>query len=217
MPLPMVHFAVAVGLGERSGHFPSPAFLLGSIAPDSIHMRPQTERGDKAVTHLDSPADTPDHARLRELVAQYTGAPAPYSSFTTGYAAHILTDRFWIQTFVEPFRAAAPTTFDEAAGRKFYYQETDQADCNLYQQSPWRPEVWAHLTAADAPDYLPLLSSREIDLWRERTLRWFEDPAHNPGITARFATDERIADFIAHAIDYVAAQFDTWDVSAALV
>jgi hypothetical protein len=217
MPLPMVHFAVAVGLGERSGHFPSPAFLLGSIAPDSIHMRPEAVRGDKAVTHLDSPADTPDHARLRALVEQYKTAVDPYPSFTAGYAAHILTDRYWIETVIEPFRASAPQTFDGAEGRKFYYQETDQADYNLYQRSPWQPEVWSHLAAAEAPDYLPLLSNVEINLWRERTLRWFENPTHNPGITARFATDDRIDDFITRATDYVAEQFQIWEFSTALI
>ena len=44
MPLPMVHLSVAVSLCEKDGRFPSPDFLLGSIAPDAIHMRPFTRK-----------------------------------------------------------------------------------------------------------------------------------------------------------------------------
>lgn len=50
MPLPMVHFSVAVKYFENE-EIPS-AFLLGSIAPDSIHMRKNTNREDKKLTHL---------------------------------------------------------------------------------------------------------------------------------------------------------------------
>ena len=43
MPLPMVHCAIAMGLAAREQRLPSGAFLLGSIAPDAIHTRPNTQ------------------------------------------------------------------------------------------------------------------------------------------------------------------------------
>jgi hypothetical protein len=49
MPWPMVHFAIAEKLFD---HEPLPEFLLGSIAPDAIHMRENTTRQDKNKTHL---------------------------------------------------------------------------------------------------------------------------------------------------------------------
>ena len=52
MPLPMVHLSVAVALSEKEGRFPSADFLLGSIAPDAIHMRPNSSRLDKEHVHL---------------------------------------------------------------------------------------------------------------------------------------------------------------------
>jgi hypothetical protein len=52
MPLPMVHLKIAVqshSLAERSL---TPEFLLGSLAPDAIHMRANTNRDDKNRVHL---------------------------------------------------------------------------------------------------------------------------------------------------------------------
>ena len=53
MPLPMIHLAVAVGVHTLAGREPSAAFLLGSIAPDAIHMRDGADRSDKERTHLE--------------------------------------------------------------------------------------------------------------------------------------------------------------------
>jgi hypothetical protein len=63
------------------------------------------------------------------------------------------------------------------------------------------------LEQTDTPDFAPLLSGEEIHLWRERTLRWFEDPAHNPGIIPQYIGDELVAQFIESAIDDIAASF----------
>jgi hypothetical protein len=66
MPLPMVHLAVAVRVHEVESRVPSSAFLLGSIAPDAIHMRPGTGRDDKRRVHLVDPHD-PGHERICAL------------------------------------------------------------------------------------------------------------------------------------------------------
>ena len=52
MPLPMVHLSVAHLLIRDHGYPASPAFYLGSIAPDAIHARPGTESRDKRRVHL---------------------------------------------------------------------------------------------------------------------------------------------------------------------
>ncbi|MEO8613311.1 MAG: hypothetical protein ABI690_35800 [Chloroflexota bacterium] len=212
MPLPMVHFAVAVQLGERSHQFPSADFLLGSIAPDAVHMRPEFNYRDKLVTHFLEPADTPNHAFVHELYAKYADSPAPYPVFTAGYTAHLLTDRLWSRTVSEPLFAQLPPDINDAARRKLYYEETDQVDCNLFQHIPWQSKVWAIVAEAHAPDYRPLLSATEIDLWRERTMHWFEDPAHDPHITPRYITDKLVENFIIRAVQYVETHFYAWHI-----
>jgi hypothetical protein len=210
MPLPMVHCAIAIQLGARHQSLPSAPFLLGSIAPDAIHMRPNAQRADKHRTHLDEPADTPDHAHLQALLSRYAGAAESLAQFTAGYVAHILADRLWLRTVIPAFQAQLPTDIDPDAARTLYYQETDQIDFNLYHHSPWRPMVWAQLAAAIAPQYDPLLSASEIDGWRQRTLRWFDTLKQEPRITPTYITDAVVEDFIGQALDEVGDKFSQW-------
>ncbi len=205
MPLPMVHLAVAVGLGGDQ----SPAFLLGSIAPDAIHMRPQTDRESKAVTHLMSPADSADHVRLRQMLSEHSALPA----FAAGYAAHLLTDRLWEETMVIQFRDAVPPELNEADRRTLYYHETDQVDFNLYHHMAWRPEVWERLKRSTAPDFPPLLSADEIAAWRDRTLSWFEDPHHEPHSLPYYISDEMVQQFITETIRQISQYFHDWSIA----
>ncbi len=217
MPLPMVHFAVAVQLAEKMGKLPSPDFLLGSIAPDAIHMRPAIGADDKQVTHLNSPVDTPDHQRVRHMLAEWSGKDSSLRYFAAGYAAHILVDRFWIQTILQTFYAHIPAEMDEAQRRTLYYQETDQIDCNLYQKMPWRETVWESLKQAESRDFQPWLTAAEIEGWHRRTLNWYDDPAHEPHITPQYLTGDKVEAFIRAASQHLQTQFSTWGLAEGLV
>jgi hypothetical protein len=220
MPLPMVHLAVAVQLAEIAGQPPSPSFLLGSIAPDAIHMRPNIRlgnQGDKEVTHLNHPVDTADHQRVRDMLIEYLDDTSSLKQFAAGYAAHILVDRLWIKTIMGSFRASIPTEMDDAARRTLYYQETDQIDCNLYQHMPWREAVWRDLRQAAAPDFQPWLSAAEIEGWQVRTLNWYDDPTHEPHITPQYLTDDKVAAFILATAQHLETQFATWKLAEGVV
>lgn len=69
MPLPMVHLAVVVNMQRNEARDLSPNLLLGSIAPDAIHMRRDTGHHDKLCVHL---ADQEElrYARARKLLTQ---------------------------------------------------------------------------------------------------------------------------------------------------
>ncbi|MBC8170774.1 MAG: zinc dependent phospholipase C family protein [Anaerolineae bacterium] len=135
MPLPMVHLAVAVQLAAQRQQLPSPAFLLGSIAPDAIHMRLDADYEDKQRSHLNQ-LDDLEHRQLQALLAQYGDRAAPLPAFAAGYAAHLLTDRLWLLE-VSPVFQAQVGAIDPVERRKIYYEDTDQVDFNLYHQAAW--------------------------------------------------------------------------------
>jgi hypothetical protein len=137
--------------------------------------------------------------------------------FAAGYAAHILVDRFWIKTIMPTFRAGIPTEMDDATRRTLYYQETDQIDCNLFQQMPWRESVWVDMRQATAPDFQPWLSATEIEGWQIRTLDWYDDPAHEPHITPQYLTNDKVTAFISAAAQHVATQFEKWKLAEGVV
>ncbi len=214
MPLPMVHLAIAVDLAAGT---PAPAFLLGSLAPDAIHMRDGFEREAKRITHLNSPRDSDKHEQVQDLLARYEDASLPRRAFAAGYAAHLLTDRFWITEVVRPFQRLVPPAPDEAAYRQAYYQEVDQVDFNLYHHAPWRDQVWQRLAQAEASDFAPLLTRGEIDRWRERTLRWFTELKEEPGVQPWYLTDQVVGDFVGRAAVHVAGWFERWGVDLSMV
>lgn len=140
MPLPMVHLSVAVSLSEAAGHFPGPDFLLGNLAPDSIHMRPHSERRDKEHVHL---RDLGVSSReLVQIFRERHGMDgSPLLGFAGGYLTHLLTDHLWWEMVIAPFHKKFPPSFPEAELRSLYYRDTDQIDVDLYRRMPWRPQA----------------------------------------------------------------------------
>ncbi len=211
MPLPMVHLAIAVKIHAEMDTPVAPEFLLGSLAPDAIHMRPGWTPADKVTTHFGLPHEYPDWAKIEPLLARAAHAAPPLPGFIAGYLAHILTDQFWIEQIVIPNRERIPTGLSQAERHALYYRETDQVDFNFYHQAPWRADVWRRLAAAQAVDLAPLLSAEEIDGWRSRTLRWFTELKEEPKIEPIYYTDEAVAAFVESAALFVRAQLKQRD------
>jgi len=210
MPLPIVHLAIAFAVHERVERCPTPEFLLGSLAPDAIHMRPGTTRADKRRTHLQntSAADWP--RPLRDWMARHVGHDPTFREFIRGYAAHLLADRLWAGTALQEFRRAAPAELDDGGLKALYYRELDQVDVNLFRTEPWPPCAWSMLATAPAMEAPGLLTANEIDRWRTRTLAWFDDPAHDPGIVPAYLTEERVHIFVGEARDMVIRAGHDW-------
>ena len=101
MPLPMVHLSIAHCMVQEYGYPASPAFYLGNIAPDAIHMRPGTDGKDKQTVHLVD-QDGLRWGPLRALLAQG-------GSLATGYVVHVLTDQAWRAEIILPFRRHRPS------------------------------------------------------------------------------------------------------------
>jgi hypothetical protein len=172
MPLPMVHLAISVHMHELTDDELTPAFLLGSISPDAVHMRPNTRRDAKHRTHLLGASESDTRRNIRELLMRHWEQGSSTIRFVEGYAAHLLADRIWFQTLFESFRTRIPVGISEEALRSLYYRETDWIDLDLYHRMPWRETVWRELAAAEPIDFEPLLTAEEIEKWRTRTLGW---------------------------------------------
>ena len=209
MPLPMVHLAVAVQMHEMEGNSPSPDFLLGSIAPDAIHMHPDSGHDDKQRVHLSETHD-PHHGRARLLLAQYRSDNVSAMGFAEGYVAHILTDHLWAETVVDSFCKSIPSHLSTQEQRSLYYLETDQIDFDLYHQMPWRPEVWTKLAAAQPRDFALSLTAEEIGQWRDRTLIWFEELKQEPMIEPVHITRAAVKGFIDQAAEEIMKTFKAW-------
>jgi hypothetical protein len=212
MPLPMVHLAVAVRCHTRLNGAPTPAFLLGSIAPDAVHVRPQAGRGDKWRTHLYVVQLPETLGRLRTgwLVRQGQADGPQMAAFAQGYALHLLADRLWYSTIMPAFRRSMPPQWPRRQRIDRYYQETHQLDRRLYHSAPWRAEVWDKLARAQPVDFGSLLTAAEIAAWRDRTLNGFTGADAETTVEPAYITGEMLAAFIERAAEMAAAHLRRW-------
>ncbi len=210
MPLPMVHLAVAVELCDALGWETSPAFLLGTLAPDAIHMRSGSTREDKSRVHLHQAISDQGPPAVRRLFEDLVTQDARLHDLALGYAVHLLTDALWVERVFCAFRAAVALPRDQE--RALYYQETDEVDRLLFQGAPWRPAVWRALAAAQPADLPGLLSADEIGRWRDRTLAWFDTLPAAPG-PPRHLTLARIRAFIAACAASLHSELVGWGTS----
>ncbi|HTX90636.1 MAG TPA: zinc dependent phospholipase C family protein [Anaerolineales bacterium] len=208
MPLPMVHLAIAVRLADSFPAAGEPDFLLGSLAPDAIHMRAGARPADKDACHLRGVEGLPDLDRIRSLLAEGDRRSGPLADFTAGYAAHLIADRLWMVLVYSEFKRKLER-LDPEAMRKLYYLETDQVDFDIYRRADWRPRVWEGLARVSAPEFSPLLGAGEIAAWRDHTLHWFDETMQEPGIVPQYLTDALTEDFVGQAAGSVSEFFST--------
>ncbi|NBD25524.1 hypothetical protein [Paenibacillus glycinis] len=210
MPLPMVHLAIGVKYFE--GRSIPPSFLLGCIAPDSVHMRKNANRNDKNKTHFEV-----QQKGLISLEGDYRGyisqsRDSGWNSFVKGYFAHIITDYYWVQNVYESFKKEAlSNNFSKEEIKKTYSSETDEVDFYLYETKWWKEIVWEGLINSKIYGMSPLLSEQEINFWRLRTVHWFDLLEKKPGIGTQYITRIVVEDFIEETVDRVKTIIEDWD------
>lgn len=201
MPLPMVHLSVAKKIIEYGFEVKNASqFYLGSISPDAIHMRLNSDRLAKKATHLvvDNEWDGRSEDDFFIFVHDFIVKNKDNADvdFLWGYGIHVLTDRYWINRvhvkFLDDYKKDTKPIQDE---RMAYYNDTDIIDHILFNEYEWTKEVWLGLQNADCFDFFGLLSSQEIHLWNERTLHWYDGGSrHKNPVKYIHKTD--IEDFI---------------------
>ena len=181
MPLPMVHLLLAEKIGQLAGKEPDAYFLLGSIAPDAIHMRLGSVRKDKHRTHFFGgkqwdAVEIQNHWNhiLKKLNSHENRSPQE-QSFFTGYCFHTLLDMIWI---VEVFNVLERTLRAGGMGfeyiRSKYYAETDACDVFLYQNTTWAKSVREKLVGVSALELEGVLTAEEILKWKNVVLSKME-------------------------------------------
>lgn len=207
MALPMVHLAVAHEL-VLLGHQPLPNFYLGSIAPDAIHMRPDAGKEDKRAVHLQKDSMT-DLRHVEQLLITYWQGSKD-AAFAEGYCVHLLTDYYWFGEFIEHWRAKLDSKIPQHERRTLYYDECDRIDLDLYDQLPWRQDVWDCLLSAQATDFEGLLSRQEIELWRDRVVHWYNENRHKQTYQPHYLTPKMTLSFISDTSAAICEQMGQW-------
>lgn len=178
MPFPMVHLCIADEMLRRGYEAQDPAqFLLGAVAPDSVHFRRGYEAPMKEKSHLWSGCGprwgvTLDSDRWFQNALTFWQAhrAGAERDFAAGYCVHVLTDWLNDARIWKPFRLKNESCM-EAYGADRYHEEARMTDYALYLKSPRRREIFEALKSARGCDLDGLVLAEDIARMQDSLLR----------------------------------------------
>ncbi len=146
MSFQMIHMEIAYRLLRYLPQVEHPAeFILGSVAPDAVHMDPHFDLKRKVSSHLFEDCgpwgDTQDYEQWkRNIDAFFENAVAAEKEparrdFALGIYAHCLTDRFNDLKIWRKAQSVYLQTMTLEAFKEAYYREYRGIDQWLYQNS----------------------------------------------------------------------------------
>jgi len=188
MPWPMVHFSIGF---ELFNNCPSPAFLLGSIAPDVVLVREQDE-ADKGKSHLSETGEPASINVLEDFFRECTGLNnnEEYKQFIFGYISHIYADIKWV------YRKREISQESYKNLRELLWQEENQIDFDLYGAVSWRNEIFNTITEATTFEIDDIYTTTELNLWRRQLFRWLDNKDNDPQIVPVYLTRFVVEEFI---------------------
>ncbi|MBB3072337.1 hypothetical protein FHS14_005369 [Paenibacillus baekrokdamisoli] len=208
----MVHFAIVERLYK---HEPSPEFILGSLAPDAIHVREQATREDKNRTHLgNADGSMPTLLTFSNFCAANLNQSDEkgWKEFVLGYITHVYTDLRWTETVWEDYtRKIKQSIASHEPIKDRYNLEVCQIDCDLYKKEEWTGKILSLLNESRAYSIADLLDDNEISLYRDRTIQWLRDDNNNPHIQPLYITVESVTAFIIRTTEELDPLIKEWE------
>lgn len=221
MAFQMVHMEIAYRLLEHLPQIENAAeFLLGSVAPDSVHMNPAYRVDMKVKSHMFEGcgqwSDTQDYPRWVQNIHQVfqrtvcgTEAGA-YRDFAAGLCVHCLTDywndlRIWRTLQKKYIPPMNPEEFKAA-----YYPEARGMDWWLYQNSPNTAAVTGLLAEASAIEVAGLVEKENMERQRNHLL-YTQYQVETVDISAyRFLSADSIEAFMEATVNDIGETILTW-------
>ena len=205
----MVHFAIAAKLSSSN---PSPNILLGSIAPDAVHMRDNVTREDKGKTHLVSDKKLPSVEIIKRNCFIYLSKnnQKDWKDFVLGYFAHLYTDLRWTETVYVDFESNYRG--DKQEIRQIYNNEMSKLEFILLRSEDWAHKFIHTLQQSEAFTIEPFVTETEVSQYRDLKLAWLQDANNEPKIKPYYFTEKIVRDFINHTANEWNTLFNDWEV-----
>jgi len=176
MPFVMTHLEIANNILKSTDKIKNRGdFLLGSVAPDCIHVRNEYHSDMKKMSHLcvgEEPwGRATNNGEWQENVIKYLheNMNEDNADFLYGYAVHILADIQNNRKIWGPFYVANKELLANGHGSQ-YHHESAMVDLELYLSNPDRERMWNELSKSKGYDLDELVKSYEIESMRDSIL-----------------------------------------------
>lgn len=233
MSFQMIHMEIAYRLLAYFPQVKHPAeFILGSVAPDAVHMDPDAvcltadfDVTRKVQSHLFEDCgpwgDTQDYGQWEHNISAFfeknvaVEAEPVRSAFMFGIFVHCLTDR-WndLKIWRKAQRMYLPSMPLEAF-KDAFYREYRRIDQWLYQNSEHTAKICALLAAAEGFSIDGLVDGKELESLRKYLLTVQYDVEKVDITPNHFFTEERLEDFMAFVMEDVRETLAAWGGMAA--
>lgn len=164
MAYPAVHLLVAARAARGIPALDMcPAYLLGAIAPDAVHVRPGvvTKSPDKRASHLHI-SGTDGRDAVRTYWAEMGTDP-----YHLGYGVHVLTDRLWVAFYPDAFPALMR---DGHTVPEVYMPDAAWMERALHWRVLRHTGIVDALVTAEEARANAYVAAREALAWRDRVL-----------------------------------------------
>lgn len=175
MLFPMTHLIIARNILNATSQIKDPAqFMLGSIAPDAVHFRPDFESDMKKVSHLVVGEErwgwvTDNDGWKENILTFFDLMKDEDPDFILGYCAHILADIKHNIEIWTPFRIEHEHELKSGQGSALH-REAVEVDFELYRTCPDRPKMWELLERARPIDIPGIVEASDIERARAHLL-----------------------------------------------
>lgn len=221
MSFQMIHMEIAYRLLQFFPQVKHPAeFILGSVAPDAVHMALQFDVDRKVKSHLFEDCgpwgDTQDYGQWKRNIAAFfkknvkAEAEPARRDFALGICVHCLTDhgndlKIWRKAQSMYLPSMSLEEFKDA-----FYREYRSIDQWLYQNSEHTAAIRELLAAAKRFAFEGVTDRGELERLREHLLKEQYDTQVVDITSNRFFTEERLEDFMAFVAEDVRETLEAW-------
>lgn len=213
MPFPIVHLYIA---GKILSAVPDTViprdFYIGSLAPDSVHFRPNYSGAYKVKSHICIDAwkwgeSTDNHAWKENVIRFFKKTRNTMNySFICGYCAHILADAAWNEKFWLPFRARHNFSSENLNGSGLH-RDCREIDTRLFHRMKDKEKIKQLLEDCFGLEITGIVFESEIVKMIESLLHeQFEKRPINEEYVFRYVNIEQVENFIEDESVRIAAQ-----------
>jgi len=196
----------------------APEFILGSVAPDSVHMNPDYDVNMKVRSHMFDGCgkwgDTQDYQLWKRNINSFceivAGKGHAYRDFGIGICLHCLTD-YWNDIKIWrklQSKNIPPMSIDEF--KKAYYKEARGIDLWLYQNSENTKLIRKMLSEALAMDVEGIIGKEDVERQRNHLLNIQYDVDVVDISKYHYLSANDIADFIEFTVNDIAETILGW-------
>lgn len=194
MAQPMMHLLIAdkIYIEKASSIHSYGDFLLGSIAPDAVHVKENYTREIKDISHYKF--DSKSHISYFDTFFDeyYT---SENKDFVVGYLVHLLSDMIWYHSVRVPFKKE----FQKAPLQNMSMNEAYYADCEQIEQLMFfeknASRIIQTINRGKAYSLEGLIDAEDVKAWKEKFIFDYNN-RKNISIQTKYISEQHIRDYI---------------------